>query len=227
MIRLRELRRTFAAPGRKIVAAVNVPRLDLPAGDRLLVTGPNGAGKTTLLHLLSGLLRPSEGTVQVDGVDLSSLAEPQLDRFRAARVGYLPQRVHFLEGLTAAQNVMAPMLFAGVPRTEHRGRAVSLLERFGVEHRAEHLPSALSGGERQRLALARALACSPPRLLADEPTAGLDEDGRERFVEDLERLQVDDGVTLVVVTHRPGELPGAARILPMTPGESASVEEIG
>lgn len=225
MIRLRELRRTFVAPGRRTLTAVDVPRLDLARGGRLLVTGPNGAGKTTLLHLLSGLLRPDSGRVEVDGQELSQLKEPQLDRFRAARVGYLPQQIHLLDGLTAAQNVMAPMLFAGVPRREHAPRAHALLERFSVEHRARHLPSALSGGERQRVALARALACSPSLLLADEPTAGLDPDGREQLAEDLERLQRDDGLTLVVVTHRPGDLEGAALVLPMSPGEPARPEE--
>ncbi len=223
MIRLRAVKRTFAAPGGRAVTAVDLPHLDVERGTHLRVTGPNGAGKTTLLHLLSGLLKPDSGTVELDGQDLGRFKEHQLDRFRARRVGTLLQRPHLLAGLTAEQNVMAALLFAGCPRSERAPRAAALLAQQGVEHRARHLPSALSGGERQRVALARALANDPPLLLADEPTASLDREGADELLIHLERLVREEGRTLVLVTHRPGEFPGAGPVLRMEPGESATI----
>jgi putative ABC transport system ATP-binding protein len=225
MIRLRAVKRTFAAPGGRAVNAVDLPRLDVDRGTHLRVTGPNGAGKTTLLHMLSGLLRPDSGSIQVDGHELGRFKEHQLDRFRARRVGTLLQRPHLLAGLTAEQNVMAALLFAGCPRGERQPRAAALLEQLGVEHRAHHRPSALSGGERQRVALARALANDPPLLLADEPTASLDRDGAAELLAHLERLVREGGRTLVLVTHRPEEFPGEGPLLRMEPGEAASLEE--
>ncbi len=224
MIRLRDVRRTFPAPGGRAVTAVDVPALDVLRGSHLRVTGPNGAGKTTLLHLLSGLLRADAGSVRVDGRELGPLKEHQLDRFRARRIGTLLQRPYLLDGLTAEQNVTAALLFAGCPRREHAGRAQALLARAGVEHRAQHRPSALSGGERQRVALARALANDPPLLLADEPTASLDREGGAELLDHLERLVREEGRTLVLVTHRPEEFPADGPLLRMEPGEAAILE---
>ncbi len=224
MIHLRDVKRTFVAPGGREVTAVQIPRLDLARGERLSVTGPNGAGKTTLLHLLSGLLRADSGSVVVDGEDLGRLREAQLDRFRSTRIGYLLQAPLLLEGLTAEQNVAAAMLFAGIPRSDHHGRAMALLERFSVDHRARHLPSALSGGERQRVALARALAADPPLLLADEPTTALDEEGAALLWADLDRLVAEEGRTVVLVTHRPRDLSPGWAALRMEPAEPATRE---
>lgn len=222
MIRLRDIRRRFRCPGGAEFVAVDVPRLDLAAGERLVVTGPNGAGKTTLLHLLSGLLRVDEGRVEVAGHDLGALREPQLDRFRGRTVGYLLQRPLLLEGLSAEHNVMAAMLFAGASRAAQRERARELLERLGVDHRSRHRPSALSGGERQRVALARALANDPALLLADEPTAALDPSGAAQLLGDLDRLVREGGRTLVLVTHRPDEIPGDGPTLAMEPGKPSA-----
>jgi len=203
MVLLRAVSRSFRAPGGQRLCALQLAKLQLEAGEALLVTGANGAGKTTLLHVVAGLLRPDRGLVQIAGQDLTKLTESRLDRVRAHTVGVLHQRAQLLDGLTAAENVMAALLFAGVPRRKQRRRAAELLERFGVAHRARHFPPAMSGGERQRVALARALANDPPLLLADEPTAALDADSAEQLVEELARLRREEKRTLLVVTHEP------------------------
>lgn len=201
--------------------ALEIEELQVARGEALVVTGSNGSGKTTLLHLISGLLRADHGLVQVAGQDLGKRSESQLDRLRAKTVGYLLQNAQLLDGLSAAENVMAAMLFAGVPRRAQRRRTAELLERFGVDHRARHLPPAMSGGERQRVALARALANDPPLLLVDEPTAGLDGRSAERLVTELERLQRDDDRTLVVVTHEPERFADHSRRLNLEPPDSS------
>ncbi len=218
MIRLQKLRRTYRAPDGSTIEALNIAELELSQGESLVVTGANGSGKTTLLHVLSGLLRPDDGSIHVGGQDLSRLKEAQLDRFRAQTVGYLLQGAHLMDSLTAEENVAAAMLFCGRPRREQRRRTAELLERFGVAGRASHLPGELSGGERQRVALARALANDPPLILADEPGAALDPTGEAWLAEELGALASDEQRTLVVVTHHPRRLGLPGRTLEMAAG---------
>jgi putative ABC transport system ATP-binding protein len=206
MVEARGLRRGFTRPGGGRVEALTIDELLIPRARLCAVVGPNGAGKTTLLHLISGLLRPDAGTIRVGGVDLHGLPESALDRFRARNVGYLLQGGQLMDCLTAEENVMAALGFAGLARARRRGRAAELLEQHGVAHRARHLPAALSGGERQRVALARALANHPPLLLADEPLASLDRQGSEQLSGLLRGLARDRGITVVVVTHHPDHL---------------------
>ena len=202
IVMLDKVRHGFRGPGRKRFVVLSIDKLKLRRGQGLLVLGPNGAGKTTLLHLISGLLRPDHGRVWVEGRALDTMSEAKLDRMRARTIGYLLQGSALLEGLTAVENVMAPMLFAGTPRRKQRERAMELLDRFDVTHRARHLPPTLSGGERQRVALARALANDPPLLLADEPTSGLDGPSAERLAVELAAIR-EEGRSLVIVTHHP------------------------
>lgn len=204
MIELTGIHRTFARPGtRDRFVALDVPGLSVDRGTCLVVTGPNGAGKSTLLHIVAGLLRPDSGTVRVAGQDLGELREAQLDRFRARNVGVLLQGTSLLDGLTAQENLQAAMLFAGVPAARQGRRAAELLERFGLGHRARHAPATLSGGERQKLALARSLANDPPLLLADEPFASLDGPSADALARSLRELVVEEGRTLVMVSHLP------------------------
>ncbi len=211
MIELHSVRRTFRGPDKRSVVALQLDELILDRGEGLAVTGPNGSGKTTLLHLVAGLLRPQAGEVVVAGQDLSRLREHQLDRFRARHVGYLVQGGSLMESLSAVDNVALALMVGGCPARERRRRALERLERVGVAHRAAHRPGELSGGERQRVALARALANDPPLILADEPTAALDAEGAAAMVEILDQLRRRDGRTLVVVTHRPDEVPPGLR----------------
>lgn len=217
LVQLRDVRHTYRSPTGPVVA-LDLPALDVPAGGRLAVLGPNGSGKTTLLFVLAGLLRPDAGIVTVAGTKLGSLREHAMDRFRARTIGFLPHDNHLLEGLTAAENVMSALLFAGVRRSEHRERTAAALERTGVAHRAGHRPSMLSAGERQRVALARALVTDPRLILADEPTANLDAPSSRRLMAELAALCDDKGRTLVVVTHRVEDLPAGTDALHLLAG---------
>jgi putative ABC transport system ATP-binding protein len=206
MVQLRGVRKSFQRPGGGEVRALALARLDIPRGGLHAVVGPNGAGKSTLLHVVAGLLRPEAGIVRVGGVELGELREAQLDRFRARNIGLLLQGGQLMESLSAEENLMAALLFAGHPPREQRERARHLLEQLGIAHRARHLPAALSGGERQRVALARALVNRPPLVLADEPFASLDRAGSDALTELFRGLVEERGITLVVATHHPERL---------------------
>ncbi len=202
MVEARGLRRVYPKPGGGRVVALELAELAVPRGSLYAVVGANGTGKTTLLHLVSGLLRPDRGVLRVGGVALGGLKEQVLDRFRARNVGYLLQGAQLMDCLTAEENVMAGQLFAGRSVRKQRERASELLARFGVEHRARHLPAALSGGERQRVALARAVANRPPLLLADEPLASLDRAASNQLIALFRQLVTEHGLTVLVATHR-------------------------
>ena len=174
------------------------------------IVGPSGCGKSTLLHLLGGVDLPTRGTVTLLGRPTHALRDAELARLRLANVGFIFQRFFLLPMLTAEENVVLPMLEAGVPAPERRARASALLDRMGLSGRAGHRPGQLSGGEMQRVAIARALANHPALLLADEPTGELD-DATGRDIIRLLRDAAEDGRAVVVVTHN-AELAGLADV---------------
>jgi lipoprotein-releasing system ATP-binding protein len=178
-------------------------RLDLrvPAGEMVAIVGASGVGKSTLLHVVGTLDRPDSGTVTVAGADVFTLGERELREFRNRTLGFVFQFHHLLPEFTALENVMMPLLIARRPAGEARRRATELLAELGLEGRGHHRPGALSGGEQQRVAVGRALALSPRALLADEPTGNLDQDTGERLHELLRRLNREQGLTVVAVTH--------------------------
>ena len=181
---------------------VNILRqinLTITAGETLSIVGPSGAGKTTLLMALSGLERPTSGSVAVAGTELSQLDEDGLARFRRRHVGIVFQSFHLVPTMTALENVALPLEFAGA--RDAAGRAREALEAVGLGERLAHFPGELSGGEQQRVALARAFVPRPALLLADEPTGNLDQETGERVMELLFTLQREQGTTLVLVTH--------------------------
>jgi putative ABC transport system ATP-binding protein len=189
----------YRAPGGPVHAVRGVS-LTVEAGRVVSIAGPSGCGKSTLLHLLGGVDVPTSGTVTLLGRSTRALGDAELARLRLAHVGFVFQRFFLLPVLTAEENVMLPMLEAGVPAAERRARAAALLGRVGLTGRGDHRPGQLSGGEMQRVAIARALANRPALLLADEPTGELDEaTGREVF--GLLRDAAADGCAVVVVTH--------------------------
>jgi ABC-type lipoprotein export system ATPase subunit len=199
-ISVRGLTHRYPAPDGVLDVLVGVA-MEVPAGGYVAVTGPSGAGKSTLLSVLGGLEPLQEGTARVGDVDLAGLAGDDLAAYRRATVGFVFQHFGLLESLTAAENVELAATLAGSRPAARRRRALDLLAAVGLGHRARHAPLQLSGGERQRVAIARALANSPRLLLADEPTGNLDEGSAATVIELLERLRVEHGCTLLVVTH--------------------------
>ena len=175
--------------------------LDVRRGERLALVGESGAGKSTLLYLLSGLDRPSGGTISYLSRDLSALGESELAGFRNREIGFVWQSHNLLPEFTALENVMMPLLVRGVGETEAAPVAMARLEEAGIGGRATHRAGELSGGEQQRVALARALAGNPSLLLADEPTGNLDSRTAVEIMEILQRLNEERGLTIVLVTH--------------------------
>ena len=187
--------------GDRILPILEDVDLVVPAGDFVAILGPSGSGKSTLLGLMAGLDRPTEGSVLLDGREISGMTESELALLRRRRVGFVFQSFQLLGNLTALENVLLPLELTGVDRA--RSRALEQLDRVGLSDRTHHYPSQLSGGEQQRVALARAFAPDPDLLLADEPTGNLDGDTGRDILKLLTDLRERAGLTLVLVTHDP------------------------
>jgi putative ABC transport system ATP-binding protein len=170
-------------------------------GDWLAIQGPTGHGKTTLLQILGALDRPTSGTVELDGQDLTGLRESQLTHLRATSIGFIFQTFNLIPTLSAQENVETALVPLDIDAAQRKGRAMKALAEVGLDDRARHLPSELSGGQQQRVAIARALVKGPRVLLADEPTGNLDEGTRDEIMMLLEHLWRERGLTLVTVTH--------------------------
>jgi lipoprotein-releasing system ATP-binding protein len=186
--------------------------LDVEAGEMVAIVGASGVGKSTLLHVLGTLDRPDAGTLTVAGEDVLSLAEARRCEFRNRTLGFVFQFHHLLPEFSALENVSMPLLIGRRPPGEARRRALELLREVGLAERADHRPGTLSGGEQQRVAVARALAASPPILLADEPTGDLDRLTGRRLHESLRAIVRARGLTVVVVTHNEELARGCDRV---------------
>ena len=170
-------------------------------GEIVSIVGASGAGKSTLLQIIGTLMTPDEGNVTIDGKAVAGMSDGELSEFRNRHVGFVFQSHHLLEEFSSEENVMMPMLIAGVKRSEAQERAKELLELVQMSHRLTHRPSALSGGEQQRVAIARALANNPSVVLADEPTGNLDTATREQIQRLFFDLRERTNQTFIIVTH--------------------------
>jgi putative ABC transport system ATP-binding protein len=187
--------------GRRTIPAVRDVNLDIQDGEWLAVQGRTGHGKSTLLNLLGGLDRATGGTVKLDGQDLGSLREAQVNRVRAMSIGFIFQTFNLVPTMSAAENTETALIPLGVPHAQRRRRVEAALDSVGLGDRARHLPPELSGGQQQRVAIARALVKEPKVLLADEPTGNLDEDTRDEIITLLEKLWRERALTMVMITH--------------------------
>ena len=210
------LERMYAS-GETRIAALAGLTLQVERGEFVAVMGPSGSGKSTLLNVLAGLERPTGGRVVVDGVDLGTLDENGLARYRRRNIGMVFQAFNLLPRYRVLDNVAFPLMFAGVPLADRERRASAILDRLGMAPRAGHKPSQLSGGEMQRTAIARALITDPALLLADEPTGNLDSANGEALLALLAELHAK-GQTIVLVTHDEAIAALAHRIVRMRDG---------
>jgi putative ABC transport system ATP-binding protein len=200
VVRLRDVSKRYHSAGRD-GAGVRGISFDVAEGELVLLLGPSGSGKTTILTLMAGLLAPTQGIVAVEGRELGGLEPVELQRLRARRIGVVFQSFNLLEPLTIAENLQIALKFAGWGRAEAFRRGMDLLGEFGIAHLAREHPSCLSQGEQQRAAIARAVACDPVLILADEPTASLDSGNGLHVIELLRRYASRGNRAVVVATH--------------------------
>src|SRR3954468_24872579 len=212
MIEVAQLTKTYGT-GPTAVHALGGVDMAVPDGEFVAIMGPSGSGKSTLLHILGALEAPSGGTVAVAGRHYEGLDDAALTRIRREHIGFVFQFFNLLPSLTAVENVLLPALIAGRRDAALEERARDLLARGGLADRAEHRPSELSGGEQQRVAIARSVLLSPEVLLADEPTGNLDSRAGAQVLRLLRELNLDEGRTIVMVTHDPGAAAMADRIV--------------
>ncbi len=196
------------------VRALEDATFSIVAGEWVAITGPSGSGKSTLINLLGCLDHPTTGTLRIDGTDIRSMNSSALDHFRAEKVGFIFQQFHLIPYLSALENVMLAQYFHS---TTDANEARASLERVGLAHRSDHLPSELSGGEQQRVCIARALINQPPIVLADEPTGNLDA-ANQKIVADLLRNLHAEGHTIIMVTHDPEMASLASRRIALNHG---------
>lgn len=187
--------------GHTAVKAVDKVSMKVEAGDIILIMGPSGSGKTTLISMLGTLMRPTSGTVLLDGEDVSKMSDNELSSLRLHLLGFMFQSFNLLSALTAQQNAAIPLISAGVPKKKALGRAKELLGKLHLNERLDNLPRNLSGGEKQRVAVARALANQPELILADEPTANLDSKTGKEITTLLCNIACAEGRAVIIVSH--------------------------
>lgn len=217
LIRLRGISRVYGH-GEATVRALDAIDLDIASGEFVAIMGPSGSGKSTALNVIGCLDAPTTGTYHFSGVEVAGLTRDQRALLRRHYLGFIFQGYNLLPRTSALHNVELPLIYKGLSRTERYRLATEALDKVGLAHRASHDPSELSGGQQQRVAIARALAGNPRVLLADEPTGNLDTKLSAEIMEVLQRLNRDDGLTIVMVTHEADMATYARRLIWMVDG---------
>ena len=217
LLELKHIYKTYNTDAAKVPVLKDIS-LSVEKGDYLAIMGPSGSGKSTLMNIIGCLDRPSSGEYFLDGADILSLSDNDLSEIRAHKIGFVFQSFQLLPGETALQNVMLPLSFAGVKRSERKEIALKALDRVGLSDRVDFLPSQLSGGQKQRVAIARALVNNPSIVLADEPTGALDQKSGASVMELFGRLN-SEGVTVITITHDKNVGERAKKVLHIIDGE--------
>ena len=192
--------------------------LEIPRGEFLALMGPSGSGKTTLLNLVGGLDTPTEGRIEVGGVDISRMGGAALARWRSQNIGFVFQLYNLLPVLTAERNVELPLLLTKLSKAQRRKHVEIALRVVGLSDRAKHYPRQLSGGQEQRVGIARAIVTDPTLLLCDEPTGDLDRKAGDEILDLLQALNREHGKTIIMVTHDPHAAERATQVLHLEKG---------
>ncbi len=203
VLRVEALRKAYRSPDGEVTPVLDIPALELRAGEQVALRGASGSGKTTLLHIIAGILTPDSGRVLIDGADITALGEARRDALRAERIGYVFQTFNLLQGYSALENVLLGMMFG---RGADAKAAAALLERVGLGNRLSYRPRQLSVGQQQRVAVARALANHPRLVLADEPTGNLDPRHGTEALTLIRDVCREQGAALLLVSHDPAVL---------------------
>ncbi|MGC3982368.1 MAG: ABC transporter ATP-binding protein [Steroidobacteraceae bacterium] len=218
LVRINNLTKNYQR-GSETVEVLHRLDLEIPQGDFLALMGPSGSGKSTLLNLIGGLDRPTSGSLEVAGNDISKLNDTALGRWRADNVGFVFQMYNLLPVLTAQRNVELPLLLTKLSANDRKQRAAAALNLVGLGDRANHKPRELSGGQEQRVGIARAIVSDPTILLCDEPTGDLDRKAGDEILDLLQALNQQQGKTIVMVTHDPRAAERAKRVLHLEKGQ--------
>jgi len=217
IIQLKNIKRTYKL-GDEVLNALDDVSFSVTKGEFMAITGPSGSGKSTLANVIGGLDTPNSGTVLIDGQDISQVRDSKLSGYRNEHIGFVFQSFNLQGHETALENVMMPMVFAHKKRKDRRARAKECLEAVGLGDRLKHKPSQLSGGQRQRVAIARALANNPSIIIADEPTGNLDSAKGLEIITLLKKLNKEQGITLLIITHDMSVAKLAGRVIEIHDG---------
>jgi putative ABC transport system ATP-binding protein len=199
IIRLEDIFKIYGSGATEVKALLDVS-LTIEEGEYCSIMGPSGSGKSTAMNIIGCLDRPTSGKYYLDNVDVAQMDDTQLAHIRNKKLGFVFQQFHLLQQLTALENVMLPMLYAGVSNSERRDRGIEALKKVGLENRLNNKPNQLSGGQQQRVAIARAIVNRPVVILADEPTGALDSHTTQEVLDIFTELN-STGITVVMVTH--------------------------
>ena len=223
-VRLVELTKNYKR-GSEVIKALDGVSLEIDKGEFVAVVGRSGSGKTTMLDLLGLLLKPTAGSLFIDDIDTTRLNDRERAHMRARRVGFVFQEYNLLSGLNVLENVTLPLRYVR-DNKDGKQRAVELIDRVGLSDRIKHRPSELSGGQMQRVAIARSMVNQPSLILLDEPTGAVDTETAQQLVDLLKRLNSEDQVTIVIVTHDLDIAGQAKRVIRLKDGKVLSDERV-
>jgi putative ABC transport system ATP-binding protein len=218
LVEIRHVSKSYTR-GEQMVPVLMDINLDIARGDFVALMGPSGSGKSTLLNLVAGIDKPDSGSIKVNDDEITTLSEGDLAGWRASSVGFIFQFYNLMPVLSAFENVELPLLLTGLSRRERRERVEMTLGLVGLADRMDHRPNELSGGQQQRVAIARAIVSDPLMLIADEPTGDLDRTSAAEILKLLDRLNIELGKTIVMVTHDPRAAGAAHHLIYLDKGQ--------
>lgn len=225
LIEVKNLTKTYVEGDTETKVLKNVS-FKVEKGEFMAIMGPSGSGKSTLLHMLGLLDEPTSGEYIFDGKDSSSFSEVDVSKLRNGKIGFIFQAFNLLPKTSVLENVKLPLLYSDIPKSEWDKKALAAIEMVGLSHRIEHESNELSGGEKQRVAIARALVNDPEIIFADEPTGNLDSKSGKAIMDFIQKLNTDQGHTVMLITHETFTAEHAERIIRIYDGEIASDERV-